>query len=158
MRKIVVPVDDSDDCARSIEWVIHNLYKQGDTVYLLHVIPLSPPMDVMGGLGGVDGLITLSTPRATPEEEQEQVAAAERFMDSKFVHLLKKAGIPSQLEVERQQEAEMIGDTIARFAAKVEAAALVMASHKKSKLQELLLGSVSKHAANRSNTATIVLH
>lgn len=134
MRNIVIPVDESDDCTRSITWVVNNLYKEGDGVFLLHVLPLAPPVDLMAGLGGVDGLVTVSAPPASAEEEKQEVV------------------------VERQRKGEMIGDVIARFAGDVDAAALVMASHKKSKLQELIMGSVSKHAANHSNTATIILH
>ena len=38
----MVAVDESDDSLASVTWVLENLWRQGDIMHLLHVIPALP--------------------------------------------------------------------------------------------------------------------
>lgn len=41
VRRIVVVVEDKEAARTALQWALHNLLRQGDTIVLLHVI--SPP-------------------------------------------------------------------------------------------------------------------
>lgn len=41
-RHLVVAVDESEGSYQSVEWVLANMYRQGDMLHLMHVIPALP--------------------------------------------------------------------------------------------------------------------
>lgn len=42
-RRIMLAVDDSDEAAAAVEWVMSHVYRQGDLLHLLHIVPALPP-------------------------------------------------------------------------------------------------------------------
>lgn len=153
-RTIMLPVDNTPDSERAIQWTIENFIRQGDTVVLHHVV-LAPSPEVMAGLGVMEGVVTYAD---NPEANQKKIEDAKSYIEDNLVPKLKKADVPCQVEVEMQLGTERVGDVICRKAAAVEAAAVIMASHKKNKLAEIFLGSVSKYTAGHTQQATIILH
>jgi len=53
---------------------------------------------------------------------------------------------------------ESVGDAILRAAEELDAAALVMLSHEKTKLEQFIWGSVSKEVASRTKRPVVLVH
>ena len=39
VRHILLPVDNSDGCEEAVRWFMGELYKDGDQLHLMHVVP-----------------------------------------------------------------------------------------------------------------------
>lgn len=153
-RVFLCPVDDSEDSKHAVEWTIKEMYRPGDVLHVYHCTP-TPSPDVMPGLGLMEGVITY---QPNPEGNQELIAAAKAMVDARFVPLLKEAKVKYEVHIAAQRDLEPVGQAICGVASEVDAFAVVMASHKKSRLVELFLGSVSKYTTSHAKRAVIVLH
>jgi nucleotide-binding universal stress UspA family protein len=81
-RVLLIAVDDSNDSQKAFEWAVHNLYRDGDEVHLVHVIPRLqfaaaygvPPVDFV--------------PAAENTSYETVVQKAEQFIIERFVRSL----------------------------------------------------------------------
>lgn len=155
-RAFLCPVDDTEDSKLAVEWVIKEMYRPDDVLHLYHCTP-TPSPDVMQGLGLMEGIVTY---QPDPDCNQQLISAAKSMVDSRFVPLLKDSKVKYEVHLAAQHDLEPVGQAICGMAIEVDAFAVVMMSHKKSKLVELFLGSVSKYTTThtRGKRAVIVLH
>ncbi|KAK9812430.1 hypothetical protein WJX73_010125 [Symbiochloris irregularis] len=79
IRKLLVAVDDADECVRALTWCMENLYRDGDEIHLLHVVPRlqrsssfgRPPIDFL--------------PQQDPVTHDQLVKKAELFIRERFL-------------------------------------------------------------------------
>ena len=130
----------------------------GDTIHLLHVIPIPAPT-VIGGVGlGGPGDFVISEP--SPEVDKAAIAKAEAFIATRCCPLLEGQKLVDwKAEVVHfATDADSVATIIEARAAKLEATAIVLAKHGKSKLKQLFLGSTAKHLVESSPIPVVVLH
>jgi nucleotide-binding universal stress UspA family protein len=149
----------------------------GDTALLLHVIPATyPTLEPALGLGG-EGVFT-SVP--DPEAEQLRVRlcslclheswltnrvalgtqreAAEKFIANKLVPLLKDVpGLSVRHAVLRfATDADSVGRVICTNAEELGATMVVLPTHGKGRLRELIMGSTANYCTHHSRVPVLV--
>lgn len=157
-RTILVPVDDTIGSEQALDWVISNLYRQGDEIHFFHVVPNPQAKLLGGGLGLADaGEFMVQAP--DPKDDRKQVSTAEGFIEQRFVSKVEASKIPHQVEITHfNTDKDSIGAIICKRAQDLQTPAVVMAKHNQGSIKEFFLGSVSKYCTHHCKQPVIVLH
>lgn len=158
-RHIVVTVDDSDVSERACAWAAHHLARPGDTLHLVHVIPSLPSIiqgaGALSGLGSPGMLYVMEPPTA------EYKAATEEYMQRRFYGILRSSGVDFESEVLVELtdgSTGSVGQAICDRAGALGAAAVVIGSHSRGGLGEMVLGSVASYVCHHAERPVVVLH
>ena len=131
----------------------------GDSIHLLHVIPIPAP-EIIGGVGmGGPGDFVISDP--DPAKDRAALAKAEAFIATRFCPVLEaQKAVEWKAEVVHfATDADSVAAIVEARALKLGATAVVLAKHAgKSKLKQLLLGSTAKHLVSSCPVPVVVLH
>ncbi|KAI7840666.1 hypothetical protein COHA_005588 [Chlorella ohadii] len=154
-RVLLLAVDDSDVSETVLEWTIDNVYKQGDEIHLLHIIPVPMP-EVIGGIGAMDSIVTVDP---DPQTDLKHIADAKEFMKRRFVTKLASRNIAYKVEIVHfLTDNDSIGEAVCKRAEALNAAAVVMAKHQRGAIAEFFLGSVTKYCTHHCKQPLVVLH
>ncbi|KAL4443592.1 hypothetical protein ABPG75_011329 [Micractinium tetrahymenae] len=154
-RVLLLAVDNSDVSEEVLEWSISNVYKEGDEIHLLHIIPVPMP-EVIGGIGAMDSIVTVDPDPAT---DLKHISEAKEFMKRRFVTKLASRSIAYKVEIVHfLTDNDSIGEAICKRAEALNAAAVVMAKHQRGAIAEFFLGSVTKYCTHHIKQPLIVLH
>ena len=131
-----------------------------DVVHLLHVVPRvrSP--------AAPSGALYYAPPLSCPDEAKDALEKGARaFISREFASLIADRALPADAlavdvvhELAGSSAGESVGDAIIRTAEELDAAALVMLSHEKKKLEQFIWGSVSKEVASRTKRPVVLVH
>jgi nucleotide-binding universal stress UspA family protein len=141
------------DSVAAFKWALHNLYRAGDALHILHVLPDTGSSPASGnvfyaGAGAGDA-----------EEEVSQVLQqAGEFIQSEFVGLAAARGVEVNVVLIKDSTHRHVGWAVCRKAEELEAAPLVLATHHKGYFAEMLLGSVSKFCAANCKQPVLLVH
>lgn len=157
-RTIVIAVDDSAASERACAWAAKQMWRQGDVLHLLHVIPSLP--NVAYGSGPMAGLSSsflyvLEPPTAAFK------AATEEYMERRFHVMLREAGVEFENDILLEMTdggVQNVGHALLKRAEDVDAAAIVVGSHGRGGIGELLLGSVAQWLGHHSERPVVILH
>ncbi|GAB4818574.1 hypothetical protein N2152v2_005620 [Parachlorella kessleri] len=143
-RVILVAVDDSDASEKAVDWAAENLFKEGDEVHLLHIIPVPMPQ-VMAGSVVMDMAIPATTLEADPADDQRHINTAKEFIKRRFITKLATRSIPYKVEIVHFLcDSDSIGEAICKRADALDATAVVMSKHQRGAISEFFLGSSTK--------------
>jgi nucleotide-binding universal stress UspA family protein len=78
-RNFIVAVDDSADSVKAFDWALNHLYKDGDAMHIIHVIPRLH-MAAMYGVAPVDFV-----PAPDSSNYEAVIQKAEQFILDRFV-------------------------------------------------------------------------
>lgn len=151
-RRVVLAVDPTEDSVAAFNWVLNNLLKPQDELHLLHVVP-----DIFFGPSS-GSIYYCSSP--DPETERLLWQQAKQFFVDNFLEHAKGCGLEDSvyLHLVKERRHKHIGKAVCKKAEELGADPLVVASHDKGPLEELLLGSVSKFCATHSKRPVLLLH
>lgn len=149
-RRIIVAVDETEDTERALRWTVNNFYRDGDTLHLLHVVPFVPGHAAPGTV--------YYTPPPSGDVQEKMVKRAEHFIDQRLLPITNELGINCEVDVVEEESTETIAEAVCHSAAEIGAAAIVVASHKKSALATLLTGSSSREVAGKAAVPVLVFH
>mmetsp|Transcript_18762 Transcript_18762/g.40353 ORF Transcript_18762/g.40353 Transcript_18762/m.40353 type:complete len:161 (+) Transcript_18762:164-646(+) len=153
LRNLLISVDESEGSIKAFNWALDNLYKEGDTVYVFHVIPPGQYMVLSTDLG-IDEVI-----EDDPATQKKQEDHARQFLTSKFSPVMDAKKIPYRIEITKfATDNDSIGSIICKRAEQLNAAAVVMAKHSKGKLQEFFVGSVTSYCTHHCKSPVLVMH
>jgi nucleotide-binding universal stress UspA family protein len=208
LRKILIPVDDTDDSEAALVFLLQHMHRNGsDELHFMHVLPFGDADDFAAvyGVPPVDYIPTA----ASEQQKRSSVAAAERWLWKRFVvghlpadlsprpiiHIVKvgmtrdaagwavvrpsfatapdgcRAAARSQplrrrpltpplalcARTQSETSRQHIGELICRKAQELGAAAVVMSTHNKGRLQELFLGSSTNVALHHCAVPLVVV-
>ncbi|MED6113995.1 hypothetical protein PIB30_075947 [Stylosanthes scabra] len=146
-RRIVVAVDEGEECMYALSWCVKNLVFENskDTLILLYV---KPPRAVYSAFDGTSYLFS-SDITATMDKYSQQVAES----------VLEKA---KRLCNNIQNVETKIGngdarDVICEMVQKLNADILVMGSHGYGPIKRAFLGSVSNHCAQNAKCPVLIV-
>ena len=163
-----------------------SLPRPGDHIHLIHVIPRlqlaavfgAPPVDFLPQqvrcfffllLLPFDRSVPVRPLKTTPPclsffstqdpaAYEQLIKNADHFVSQRFLpRLLAIRPDPVVHLVKAEVDADSIGSVVCRKASDLNAAALVMASHTKSKLQEFFLGSVTNYCCHHCVCPVLVV-
>jgi len=145
----------SQDATRAVAWAAEHLFRAGDALHILHVVPLpSPPVTPSGALYYV--------PPPPASAADDLAAAATAFIESHFLADEKLAALPPgsvHFDIVRECASERcVGATIITAADGLDAAAVVLLAHSRSRVQEFVWGSVSKYVAAHTTRPVVLVH
>jgi nucleotide-binding universal stress UspA family protein len=156
-KTIMVCIDNSEDSEYAVNWTVQNMYQPGDRLHLLHCIPFVPPNAIFATPDG--GFVAVPTDRANVE--QKWCDKAEDMVRTRFKKVLTEHKVDYELDLMREAGEGLnggVGDRICELASKLNADAVIMASHRLGKLSEFLLGSVTQYCISRCEQPMVVLH
>lgn len=147
--QILLPVDDSDDAERALEYAI-SLFPTGHVFHLLNVVPEPQMVHVWAGV------------YIPPDDDAEllEVEDAKLMATHRFAKKLLTAKIPFHLHViVGPTDSDSVSRIVQHKAANMGAKCIVVAKHSKGKLQEMWVGSVTKSLISRppANVPIIVV-
>lgn len=136
-------------------WAAEHLFRDGDALHILHVVPLpAPPVTPSGALYYV--------PPPPPSAADDLAAAATEFIHSHFLADPLVAALPPasvHVDIVRECASERcVGASIVAAADGLDAAAVVMLAHSRSRVQEFVWGSVSKYVAAHTTRPVVLVH
>ena len=107
---------------RACEWALRHLYRQGDFVHLLRVIPALPYRAAYA----LDGMVAYYF--EAPGQAAASEGAARRWVEHRFEPLLRGGGVPYSVDVLVEggvdDSVEGVGEAICRKASDLEAVAV----------------------------------
>jgi len=150
-RQLAVAVDDSQHSEKALRWTMDNLYREGDTVHIIHVVPkVSQRMVVNEGLG-------MSIEEGGAVHAHNLADVSERFRD-----MCEAEGVSYQIDLMREMKGDSVkslGSAIVSKAHEVGASSIVMASHSRGFFEEFVLGSVTNYVTHHcTDIPVVVLH
>jgi len=157
-RNLVVAIDDSEEGYAAVGWVLRNLWRPGDVLHLLHIVPALPPH--MSYSLAPDGML-YSLPLPQIEEAQIEESHWRDLLLERFGPMLQANQVNFQLDVLTDYGTDPlqgVASAVVLTAEKLDAAALVVCGHSKGTFAEWLLGSVSDFAVHHSAVPVVVLH
>jgi len=158
-RCIVVTVDDSDASEKACLWAAVNMWRQGDTLHLLHVIPSMP--SVITAVGPMSGGLSSSLYSVFEPPTEAYKKATEEYMERRFHGALRSAGVAYESDVLVELtdgSAGSVGKAIVDRVDALNAVAVVIGSHTRGGLAEMLLGSVASWVCHHTDKPVVVLH
>ncbi|GAX79122.1 hypothetical protein CEUSTIGMA_g6562.t1 [Chlamydomonas eustigma] len=161
-RNILIPVDASDESLATCQWTLDNLYQKGDNISLVHIIPCLtlrdfipyPPFDTTLPAAH------LEQPEGVADKEEAEWRQTQMTRFTKALDTW-EGGVEYTYDVIAQHTQDpvfSIGEDLCAKAKHLNAAALVMSTHQRSALSELLLGSVTTYVSHHSDQPVVVLH
>mmetsp|Transcript_7020 Transcript_7020/g.18002 ORF Transcript_7020/g.18002 Transcript_7020/m.18002 type:complete len:415 (-) Transcript_7020:187-1431(-) len=147
-RNLAVAIDNSSLSEKSLKWTLDNVYRAGDTVHVMHVVPpLGGAAAVADGFG--DSSIDVDDGVSEKYRAMLDVAQVKYEIDLIQEHFLDSI-IADDVRM---------GTALVSKAEDLDASMLVMASHSKGGMDEFLIGSVSSYVTRHANDIpVIVLH
>eukprot|EP01023_Acetabularia_acetabulum_P009686 TRINITY_DN14383_c0_g1_i14.p3 TRINITY_DN14383_c0_g1~~TRINITY_DN14383_c0_g1_i14.p3 ORF type:complete len:156 (+),score=26.14 TRINITY_DN14383_c0_g1_i14:551-1018(+) len=152
-RSVVIPVDNSIESERACRWAVDNLYRGHDEVHLLHIIPRLQVAAVYGA-PPIDFL-----PNQDPQAYEQLIEDAEKFISSRFVVMFEDINVQPIVHIIKSEvDTDSIGEVVCKKSEELQACAVVMAKHQKSKVTEFFLGSVTNYCMHRCTRPVVVVH
>lgn len=153
-RKLLVAVDDSDQSRAAFKWALKELYKPGDEMHMVHVVPrmqFSPAY----GIPPVDFY-----PVADAGSYEAVISNAEKMVSERY---LQDLGDYPELKptvhiVKSEVDTDSVGHVLCKKAEELDAVCLVLASHSKGKIAEFFLGSVTQFCVHHSTKPVAIVH
>eukprot|EP00884_Botryococcus_braunii_P020544 jgi/Botrbrau1/7173/Bobra.0300s0006.1 len=149
-RNLVIAVDESKDALRAFNWALSHIYRPGDVLHILHVLPFVDTRPASGQLYYV--------PPADQALEEVMVEHAQQFIKENFVAEAEKLGITFEVDVVKGTCLQSTGQAVCSAAEKLQAAMLIVHTHRKSMVEKIMMGSVSAYCANHAKVPTLLLH
>jgi nucleotide-binding universal stress UspA family protein len=155
-RIVVVGVDDSDASEEAVKWTLANIYKDGDDLHMIHVIPR---FQLIGGVPPADFVA-----HHDPKVYEELIKKSEAFIARRVLTHVDQmttasTSLPPVIHIIKfETDSDSIGTVLCRKAEELNAAVLVVARHDKSKLSQFFLGSVSQFCVEHCKRPVVVHH
>ncbi|GMH39939.1 hypothetical protein BSKO_07843 [Bryopsis sp. KO-2023] len=149
-RSLVVAVDDTDDSVRALEWTVNNVYRGGDSLHLLHVVPFIHRRTVPSAV--------YYTPPVDPGLQEQLTETAEVVINERFTPVLTDLGVGCKVDIISEGSNETIAEAVCDGAVGLGASMVVVAAHKRHWLASWLAGSKSTEVAKKAPIPVIVFH
>lgn len=147
---VLIAVDNTPASEEACQWAADNILQPGDTAHLIHVV--APSL--------ADVMVLTDVPAPYMGESlkpvmQQHVAEAKGFIERSFAPRLQGFDYKTEV-VLAHTGAKAVGALLCEHALKVDAAALVMASHQKGAMQRFFLGSTTDYCAKHSLVPLVI--
>lgn len=151
-RVLLIAVDDSEDSRKAFMWALENVYREGDCLHLVHVVPRLA-FAAQYGVPPVDFV-----PVADNSGYETAVQRAEQFIIDRFVRALSAdVKAPVVHIIKSEVDTESVGHVLCKKADELDAVAICMASHNKGRMAEFFLGSVTQYCTHHSKRPIIIV-
>lgn len=186
-RNILLAVNASAESEDALQWTLANMYRSGDVLHFLHVIPRQEPATTYGA-PPVDFL-----PQQNPKSVQRLAEQGLSFIKERLlpmlgdiqpdpvVHIVKVwmavlaynarwvlRTSPKSLQqqgtnrftwiLQSDTDTDSIGNVVCQRAEALAAVAVVMAGHSKSRVGDFFMGSVTNFCTHHCKKPVLVVH
>eukprot|EP00892_Ulva_mutabilis_P000292 jgi/Ulvmu1/10263/UM060_0064.1 len=152
-RELIIPVDETPEARRACEWMLDNLYRPGDMVNIIHIVPrISTGADDVPMWFGVYEL-----PLEVPASE-DVVEKGLQMVKEHILPLFSPNNVPHKVHIlEHHTDTETIAKSIAAKADELGAHSITLAHHHKGTLTQWFLGSVCSELIKIKPGAPLVI-
>jgi len=148
-------VDDTDASVSVLEFVLTEIYRAGDELHILHVIPVPMPEVITGGFGAMDSVITVDP---DPAVDLKHIADAKEMLRTRFTPTLVTKNVLYQTEIIHfPTDTQSIGEAICARAKNLNAFSIAMAKHARGKINTFFFGSTSRYVAEHATCPVIIV-
>lgn len=152
-RKILVAVDASAESEDALQWTLQNMYRTGDVLHFLHVVPRQEPATTYGA-PPVDFL-----PQQNPKSSQKLAEQALSFIKERLLPMLgDMQPEPVVHVVKSDTDTDSIGNVVCQRAEAHGVVAVVMAGRSKSNVGDFFMGSVTNFCTHHCKKPVLVVH
>lgn len=151
-RNLVVAVDHTEGSYKALKWTLEHLYRDGDVLHLLHVVPAASSVTCCGGF---DLASTLP-----PEEGlQESMAAHAIEYFAQYMQLARKHGADCELDLVHGACNQTVSKDICRKVEELSAAVVVLSEQKQGFIESIFMQTpVTQHVVQNCSRPTLVLN
>lgn len=142
ISKILAPTDLSDSSKAGVKYALEMAASVGAEVLILHVAHYEDEFPYPLGIG--EAATAYVPAQSFDEYMHERRQALERFVDENFSDLTNKLKVSTEVDVGAADE------TILEKAGQVAADLIVMATHGRTGIGHMLLGSITEHVVRRA--------
>ena len=148
-------VDDTDASSSVLDFVLSEIYRAGDELHILHVIPVPMPEVMTGGFGAMDSVITVDP---DPAVDLKHIADAKEMLRTRFTPTLVTKNVLYQTEIIHfPTDTQSIGEAICARAKNLNAFSIAMAKHARGKINTFFFGSTSRYVAEHATCPVIIV-
>eukprot|EP00891_Asterochloris_glomerata_P003738 jgi/Astpho2/3738/Aster-04922 len=144
-RNILVPVDDSEENERALSWALENMYRPGDVLHFLHVVPHHASGNAF----------------APQTEQQEELMRehAKTWIQERFAPIIASVKAEYKIDVQKgSDDPDTVGEHICHMAEQLQAAAVICAAHNKGHNVKYLVGSNTQYTMRNCSQTVLVMH
>lgn len=151
-RRVLLCIDDSDASEDAVRWAMAHVYREGDELHIVHVIPRY----MLTGAYGVPPVDYL--PSHMAHRNEELIKSAEAFIVRRALRHMEGVTEPKPVVhvIKYETDADSIGELLCRKAEELDAAVMVLSQHDKTRVQQIFLGSVSNYCTHHCKRSVIV--
>lgn len=152
-RKLVVAVDHSEGSYEAVKWTLRHVYRDGDSLHLIHVVPATTSLTAPSALS----LAAALPPEDGLQEHMERTAR--EFFEATCLKLAKQHGASATLDLVRSPCNRSISNAICAAVEELDAALVVLNIQRSpSWLATLFQDPVSKQVAEACARPTLIFH
>lgn len=156
-RNILVAVDTTDQSLGAMNWAVHEFYKPGDSIHIVHVAKLiNPECTIQHGFPGASYVVPDGQ-----NQDKELVDKVRAFLHQKFEEPLQSLNIPSTTHLyldTNNAPASAIATTVDKVATEIEAILVVLAAHdKEPSFESFMIGSVADYCVRNYSRPTMIV-
>ena len=167
-RTLVICAEDTPAAAHACEWVVQDVYREGDKLHLIYVVTaLKPPLEILHTVPGTS--YQFSQPGK--HREAERILHAEAAINARYLPILKKKMVPYELHLYADREdcsSKTVGADILHAIDKIHAeceggvALVVLAAHNRKKKDmdrwEGEVGGVAEYVMTHCKQTLAIIH
>ncbi|DBA70403.1 TPA: hypothetical protein ACH3X2_011817 [Trebouxia sp. C0005] len=152
-RNILLAVNASAESEDALQWTLANMYRSGDVLHFLHVIPRQEPATTYGA-PPVDFL-----PQQNPKSVQRLAEQGLSFIKERLLPMLGDIQPDPVVHIVKSDtDTDSIGNVVCQRAEALAAVAVVMAGHSKSRVGDFFMGSVTNFCTHHCKKPVLVVH
>ncbi|BFZ10805.1 hypothetical protein BsWGS_13844 [Bradybaena similaris] len=140
----IIAVDGSPQSRYAFDWYLDNMYREGNSVVLVHVTEYSINIGLPGIAADIEGIC------ASVKRKNEEVSA----MTDELLSLLRARKIPAKSVI---LNGDKPGEEIVTAAASEKAGLIVMGTRGLGLIRRTLLGSVSEYVVHHANCPVTIV-
>ncbi|VEL40156.1 unnamed protein product [Protopolystoma xenopodis] len=147
-RKIVMPVDSSENSERAFYWYVDNMFRDGDGLFLIHVVEPS--------MAGVNYGAASKSPALSEEISRHvaQLIDTGKELGRKYIEFCRNRQVPVKFTLHIGTKP---GQQIVRIAEELGAHMVIVGNRGIGTLRRTFLGSVSDHILHHVSMPVIVV-
>ncbi|CAG5126145.1 unnamed protein product [Candidula unifasciata] len=140
----IIAIDGSPQSRYAFDWYLENLYREGNTVVLAHVVEYGINIGLPGIAADVEGIC------AAVKRKNDEVEA----MSEEFMSILRAKTIPAKRLI---LNGNRPGEEIVKAAADEGAELIIMGTRGLGKIRRTFLGSVSEHVIHHAHCPVTIV-
>ncbi|KAH9520427.1 hypothetical protein Btru_060765 [Bulinus truncatus] len=143
-RKDLIAIDGSDQAQYAFDWYLKNMYKEGDSVVIVHIAEYNIDIGIPGRGADVEAIC------AAVKKKNDEIG----FLTDTFMNTLRAKHVPAKL---LSLQGDKPGEVIVKAAKDENVTSIVLGTRGLGKIRRTLLGSVSEYVVHHAHCPVTIV-